>query len=108
MEVHRAARGAAAAHGGQILLSEAAAAVIGERIPDDLGLRDLGLHRLKDFDSPARLFQVTGARLAPDFPPIRTAGRNDTNLPNALTSFVGREPELAELEDLLGRTDSSL
>ena len=102
VEVHRAARVAAVAHGGQILLSEAAAAVIGDRIPDDLGLRDLGLHRLKDFDSPARLFQVTGASLDSDFPPIRTGGREDSNLPTTPTSFVGRETELADLEDLLG------
>ncbi|HKY47331.1 MAG TPA: adenylate/guanylate cyclase domain-containing protein, partial [Acidimicrobiia bacterium] len=102
VEVHRAARVAGVAHGGQILLSEAAAAVIGDTIPEDLGLRDLGFHRLKDFDSPARLFQVTGSRLASDFPPIRTAGRRDTNLPTSLTSFVGREAELADLEDLLG------
>lgn len=101
VEVHRAARVAAVAHGGQILLSEAAAAVIGDRIPEDLGLRDLGLHRLKDFDSPARLFQVTGSRLASDFPPIRTTARKDTNLPTSLTSFVGREAELADLEDLV-------
>ena len=87
VEVHRAARVAAAAHGGQVLLSEAAAAVIGDRIPDDLGLRDLGLHRLKDFDSPARLFQVTGARLRPDFPPIpRRDGRTPTFPPPSRVS----------------------
>ena len=102
VEVHRAARVAAVAHGGQILLSQAAAAVIGDRIPDDLGLRDLGLHRLKDFDSPGRLFQVTGASLKTEFPPIRGAGKTDTNLPSAVTSFVGRGPELADLDDLLG------
>ena len=101
VEVHRAARVAAAAHGGQILLSEAAAAVIGDRIPKELGLRDLGRHGLKDFDSPARLFQVTGAKLASDFPPIRTAGHKISKLPTNLTSFVGRHTELAELEDLL-------
>ena len=102
VEVHRAARVAAAAHGGQILLSAAAAVLIGDRIPDGLGLLDLGLHRLKDFDSPAHLYQVTGAKLASDFPPIRTAGRKEPNLLASLTSFVGREAELADLEDLLG------
>jgi predicted ATPase/class 3 adenylate cyclase len=83
IDVHRGARVAALAHGGQILLSSATAALL-----DGSPLRDLGLHRLKDFEAATRLYQLgTG-----DFPPLRTPGSVD--LPTPATRFLGREREL--------------
>jgi DNA-binding SARP family transcriptional activator/class 3 adenylate cyclase len=70
--VHRAARIASAANGGQVLLSQAAAALVGDRLDDDVRLRDLGPHALKDFDAPERLFQLEIAGLESSFPPLRT------------------------------------
>jgi predicted ATPase/class 3 adenylate cyclase len=100
LEVHRAARIAAAGHGGQVLVSAAMAAVLGDRLPEDLALRELGEFRLKDFDAPARLHQLTGPGLPAEFPELRSVGVEQTNIPAQLTSFVGRERELAELAAL--------
>ena len=83
IDVHRAARIAALAHGGQTLLSEATAGLL-----DEPGLIDLGRHRLKDFDGQVRLLQLGG----PAFPPIRTPG--SVELPTPATRFLGREHEL--------------
>ena len=85
IDVHRAARVAALAHGGQVIVSASAAALL-----EDEPLRDLGRHRLKDFDAPTRLFQLGVA----DFPPLRTPGAVD--LPTPATRFLGRERELFE------------
>ena len=85
IDVHRAARVAALAHGGQVIVSAATAALL-----EDEPLRDLGRHRLKDFDGPAHLFQLGVA----DFPPLRTPGALD--LPTPATRFLGRERELSE------------
>jgi predicted ATPase/class 3 adenylate cyclase len=101
LEVHRAARIAAAGHGGQVLLSPAMAVVLGDRLPDALALRDLGEFRLKDFDAPTRLYQLAGPGLRADFPPPRSVGTELTNLPPELTSFVGREAELARVGKLI-------
>ena len=101
LEVHRAARIAAAGHGGQVLVSQAMAAVLGDRLPEDLTLRDLGEYRLKDFDAPAHLYQLAGSGLRAEFPALRSVGRELTNLPPELTSFVGREAELAEVAKLI-------
>ena len=73
--VHRAARVGAAAHGGQILLSETARALVADDLPAGVSLRDLGVHRLKDIDEPARLYQVVTAGLQERFPPLRTVRR---------------------------------
>jgi predicted ATPase/class 3 adenylate cyclase len=100
LDIHRAARLAAAGHGGQILASPAIAAVLADRLPAEIAFRDLGKYRLKDFDVPASIFQVTGPGLATDFPALRSVGGPPTNLPAQLTSFVGRERELGELRAL--------
>jgi predicted ATPase/class 3 adenylate cyclase len=86
MDVHRAARIAAAAYGGQIVLSEAT-----RRLVDDASLRDLGEHRLKDLVQAERLYQLGDG----EFPPLRTL--DATNLPVASSALVGREAELDEL-----------
>ena len=85
IDVHRGARVGALAHGGQIVLSPTTAALV-----DGHPLRDLGLHRLKDFDGATRLFQLGDD----DFPPLRTRGSVD--LPIPATRFLGRERELFE------------
>jgi YVTN family beta-propeller protein len=72
LAVHLAARVAAAAHGGQVLLSDAARADVADEMPSDTGLRSLGQHRLKDFETPARLYQLAGPGLPSSFPPPRT------------------------------------
>jgi predicted ATPase/class 3 adenylate cyclase len=89
VDVHRAARIAAAGHGGQVLVSAATAALL-----DTDSLRDLGEHRLKDMSAPERIYQLGNV----DFPPLRTL--NATNLPVAANELVGREGELAELVSL--------
>jgi class 3 adenylate cyclase len=100
LDVHRAARIAAAGHGGQVLLSETTAALVAEALPDGMSLLDLGLHRLKDFDQPDRIHQLTITGLPTAFPPLKTL-ETPTNLPAELTSFVGREHQLGEVERLL-------
>ncbi len=70
--VHRAARVGAAAHGGQVLLSETARALVADDLPVGVSLRDLGVHRLKDIDEPTRLYQVVTSGLADRFPAPRT------------------------------------
>jgi predicted ATPase len=90
IDVHRAARIAAAGHGGQILLSQATRDLAGAG-----RLRDLGFHRLKDLTAPERLYQLGDD----DFPPLKSV--DQTNLPVQPTPFVGRERELAEVLSLL-------
>ena len=91
LEVHKAARIMAAGHGGQVLLSRATR----ELLDGSGAVRDLGEHRLKDFERPERLYQL-GDRV---FPPLKTI--SNTNLPHPASSFVGREREVAELTALL-------
>jgi predicted ATPase/class 3 adenylate cyclase len=100
LAVHRAARIAAAAHGGQVLLSETTAGLIGNGSVAGVSLHDLGEHRLKDFPHPLRLFQLDVAGLRTDFPPLRTLVRG-YRLPIPATSIVGREEDLAALVRLL-------
>jgi len=100
MDVHRAARIAGAAHGGQVVISSATAELVGGRLPERVDLRDLGNHRLKDIARPERLLQLAIEGLPGDFPPIKTLGAA-TSLPTPLTPLVGRDSELAELNSLL-------
>jgi predicted ATPase/class 3 adenylate cyclase len=100
LEVHRAARIAAAGHGGQVLVSETTRTLLEGRLPADVTIRDLGEHRLKDL-RPERLSQLEAAGLPVDFPPIRSLDRRPNNLPTQLTSFVGRDRDLAATQLLL-------
>jgi predicted ATPase len=90
MDVHRAARIAAAGHGGQILVSQSTRDLV-----DPYGLQDLGEHRLKDLTAPERIYQV-GER---EFPRLKTLYQ--TNLPIPTTPFVGRDAEVADVVTLL-------
>ena len=103
LDVNRAARIAAAGHGGQVLLSNATAELVSRSLPDGVQLADLGPHRLKDLAQPEHLFQVEIEGMRAEFPPLRTLDARPNNLPAQLTSFVGREAELAAVGDLLGR-----
>ena len=96
-DVHRAARIAAAAHGGQVLVS-ASTAVLVERD----SLRDLGEHRLKDMPAPERIYQLGDE----NFPPLKTLSQ--TNLPIPATPFLGREKELNAVVALILREDVRL
>jgi predicted ATPase/class 3 adenylate cyclase len=104
LDVHRAARIADAAHGGQVLLSDATRGLVQHTLPAGASLRDLGEHRLRGLEEPERLHQLVAEDLAADFPPPRTLDARPNNLPLQLTSFVGREDEIAEVERLLGQT----
>jgi predicted ATPase/class 3 adenylate cyclase len=101
LDVHRAARIAAAGHGGQIVLSAPTRAALGESLPRGLALRDLGLHRLKDLAEAEHLYQLDVAGLETEFPELRSLEARPNNLPVQLTSFLGRETELASLGRLL-------
>jgi predicted ATPase/class 3 adenylate cyclase len=95
--VNRAARIMAAGHGGQVLLSAAAAELVADRLAAGADLRDLGLHRLKDLGRPERLFQLVHPDLADGFPPLATLDRRPNNLPTQTSTFVGRDAELAQI-----------
>jgi predicted ATPase/class 3 adenylate cyclase len=99
--VNRAARIMSAAHGGQILVSLATEEVLSEALPPGIQLLDLGEHRLRDLARPQRIFQVQAADLPSEFPPIRSADAYPGNLPEQLTSFVGRIDELHGIADAL-------
>jgi predicted ATPase/class 3 adenylate cyclase len=111
LDVHRAARIMAAAHGGQVLLSQTTHDLVARGRDEDagaVGLRDLGEHRLKDFEQPMHLYQVIIAGLPADFPPLKTLYGRSGTLPVPPTSLVGREDELATIGDLLRRQDVRL
>jgi predicted ATPase/class 3 adenylate cyclase len=101
MDVHRAARISASAHGGQIVISESTRALVEHDLPAGVELRDLGRHWLKDLPAPEHLYQVLVSGLPTDFPPLRTGERVVGNIPVALTTFVGREREREAVRDLL-------
>ncbi len=100
--VNRAARIMGSAHGGQILLSQSVVALVADRLPKDVTLRDLGLARLRDLASAEHLYQVLHPKLRHDFPALRSLEATPNNLAQQVTSFVGRERELAEVTRLLG------
>jgi predicted ATPase len=97
----RCVRLTAAAHGGQVVLSDAAAAPVRGALPAGAGLRDLGTHRLQDLRPAARVAQLTHPGLPAAFPPLRALEALPHNLPLQLTSFVGRAGPLREVERLL-------
>jgi predicted ATPase/class 3 adenylate cyclase len=103
LDVHRAARVAGVAHGGQVLLSETSAALVRDSLPPDTALRDLGVHRLKDLGRPVHIFQLGVAGLRAEFPPLRSLGNPalQNNLPAQLGTFIGRERELSEVRALV-------
>jgi predicted ATPase/class 3 adenylate cyclase len=101
LAINLAARIAATGHGGQIVVSDAVRGLVGGDLPDGISLRALGTHRLKDLGEPQPLLQVEAEGLLAAFPPLRSLDARPNNLPTQLTSFVGRERELAEAGALL-------
>ena len=100
-EVNRAARIAAAGHGGQILISEPTRLLAAGSLNQGVSARDLGRHVLRDVPAPERLYQLEIPGLQTTFPPLRSSRPTVGNLPDRLTSFLGRESELRELDVLL-------
>ncbi len=100
-EVHLAARISAAAHGGQVLCSQATARQASGRLDDEEWLLDLGPHLLRGFDSQERLFQLVAPGLPRHFPRPRSLSTAPHNLPTPLSTFVGRQAEQAELAELV-------
>jgi predicted ATPase/class 3 adenylate cyclase len=103
LEVHRAARVAAVGHGGQVLVSEAAAVLVRDGLPPGTALTDLGRHRLKDLGRPERIFQLDGVGLPEQFPPLRSLDNValPNNLPAQLSGFIGRDREICEVRALV-------
>ena len=99
--VNRAARIMCAAHGGQVLLSNAVVERVKEVLPRGLSLRDLGSVRLRDLAHPEHIYQLQHPDLRSDFPPLRSLEGTPNNLTQQLNSFVGRERELVEIRQLL-------
>ncbi|CAN5570389.1 hypothetical protein BH24ACT26_BH24ACT26_10990 [soil metagenome] len=106
LDVHRAARISAAAHGGQIIVSEVTGDLASREPVEGVTLRDLGEHRLKDLARPERLWQVVVEGLPSDFPPPKSL-EIPTNLPLQRTPLLDRQEHLESLRALVGR-DSRL
>ena len=104
IDVHRAARICAAGHGGQVLLSQTTYNLLEGSLPQGVSWRDLGEHRLKDLNRPQRLYQIDISGLPSEFPQLKSLDVLPNNLTIQLTSFIGREHEMAEIKDLLVKT----
>lgn len=103
--LNRLARLLSVGHGGQILLSLAAQELVRDGLPVGVSLRELGTHRLKDLARPETIFQLCHSALTNEFPPLRSLDNPSlpNNLPEQVTSFIGREKETAEVRELLSR-----
>ena len=98
--INRCARVKAAANGGQVLVTRATRDLAGGRLGGGFGLARLGEFRLRDLAEPELIYQLTHLGLPADFPPIRTLSEPTGNLPVQVSSFIGRERELAEVRAL--------
>ena len=95
--VNRVARLLAIGHGGQVLVSGTAGSALSAAMPPQVGMRDLGKRRLKDLASPEHVFQLLADGLPQDFPALQSLDELHNNLPQVLSSFVGRENDTAEI-----------
>lgn len=102
--LNRAARLLAAGHGGQILLFRTTYELVQDALPDDVTLRDLGQHRLKDLARSEQIYQLIAPGLLAEFPSLRSLDTLPNNLPVQLTSFIGRERDISEVKKLLATT----
>ena len=102
--VNRTARIMGAAHGGQVLLSQAVATLVNDRLPTGVALRDLGSVRLRDLASPEHVYQIVHPRMRQEFPALRSLEATPNNLPRQVTSFIGRERELTDVKNQLRNT----
>ncbi len=99
--VNRTARIMSAAHGGQVLLSQAVVDCVRGNLAGSVSLRDLGKVRLKDLATPEHVYQVVHPQLRSEFPALRSLEATPNNLPQQVTSFIGREQSLEDLKRLL-------
>ena len=101
--VNRAARLEAIAHGGQVVVSRPTAEVVGDHLPVGVSLRDMGTHHLKDLSRPEVVFQLEIDGLPSEFPPLRSLDNPAllNNLPQFVSSFIGRDHELAQIRALV-------
>jgi predicted ATPase/class 3 adenylate cyclase len=97
--LNRVARLLAVGYGGQVLLSQPTYELVRDALPDGTSLRDLGEHRLKDLVRPEHIFQLVSPDLPADFPPLHSLDVLPNNLPRQLTSFIGREREMAQVKE---------
>lgn len=95
--LNRVARVMSAGYGGQVLLSQEAADLVERELSEGVSLKDLGEHHLKGMERAEHLYQAVVADLQQEFPPLPTAVQNPNNLPQELTSFIGREDEILRL-----------
>ena len=102
--LNRAARIMGAAYGGQALVSHSVAEQVADRLPAETRLRELGGLRLKGLSAAERVYQVIHPRLRAEFPPLRSLEATPNNLPHQLTSFIGREREVAQAKVLVSDT----
>jgi predicted ATPase/DNA-binding SARP family transcriptional activator len=107
-DLNRLGRMLSAAHGGQVLVSQATADLGRGRLADGAALLDLGERRLRDLAYPERIFQLSAPGLPREFPPLRGADLPASRLPLPATPFVGREPELANIAGLLSNPECRL
>ncbi|HEV2038081.1 MAG TPA: adenylate/guanylate cyclase domain-containing protein, partial [Candidatus Eremiobacteraceae bacterium] len=98
--VNRVARLLAIGHGGQVIVSSATSDLLEGELPPQTSLRDLGAHRLKDLAHPERVYQLVAADLPAEFAPLKSLDALPNNLPLQVTSFIGREGDVAEIRCL--------
>src|SRR5213078_376473 len=108
LDVHLAARMMSVGHGGQVLLSQTTRHLVEHHLPDEVSLRDLGEHHLKDLQQKSHLFQLVIAGLPADFPPLKALDTHPHNLPVQPTPLIGRQREVAAVQQLLLREDVRL
>jgi predicted ATPase/class 3 adenylate cyclase len=99
--VNRVARFMSIGHGEQILVSGTTAPLLRDVLPQGVTLREAGTHRLKDLDRPEPAYQVVAPDLRADFPPLTSLDARPNNLPFQISSFVGRERELADVREMV-------
>ena len=107
-ELNRVARLIGAGYGGQVLMNQSTYELVRTQLPNDVSLRDLGWHQLKDLIHPEHIYQMVAPGLPNDFPLLKTAQVQRINLPAQTTPFIGREAELAKLKQLLTDPDCRL
>ena len=102
--LNRVSRILSTGHGGQVLLSLTTQELVRDLLPAGVQLRHLGEHRLRDLARAEQIFQLVAGELPSQFPALRSLESVPNNLPVQLTSFIGREREMAEVKRLLGST----
>jgi predicted ATPase/class 3 adenylate cyclase len=101
--LNRCARLTEAAHGGQVVMSDATEALVRSGLPDGAVLADLGEHRLRDVTGPVHIFQLAHPNLPRVFPALRSLDISAGNLPAQMSSFIGRARELERIASALGQ-----